>query len=403
METPNGNAVPQGSTVQTPPNQVGSQSVFKRPGGPLPSEHATLTKRSKIVEEGRPLREIHSVIMTTSGFLSPAREGKLPESRTPHPARADSPPSSSYPMVPPELKTEKKPKKIIKKAPDDRKLDKENKKKNRVKELFKPDNISDIKAKKLANMKELTKSKPVKSAGVKGHTGNPSTSNRPASPQIAFHKEPPAKTMKTPPVKAKPEKVQEIASVAPPVEQKEDNVDKLPSEPDKQKLNIFKKISKPREEKVADGPELLKYKDLDSRESSPGLIIDENSEKHAQRGDVDAKREDKRTPRTPEVHIHEGAETADMQSHSPDVYIFDDDDMSPPGTPSTPKTPELSVPVPVDLKKKKKERNVRKKEQRSKSPKRSISPKKVILRCRTSTRLSRRVTTLCDQPIVDLL
>uniref|UniRef100_A0A182LXE1 PHD-type domain-containing protein n=1 Tax=Anopheles culicifacies TaxID=139723 RepID=A0A182LXE1_9DIPT len=34
-------------------------------------------------EEGRPTREISSVIMTTSGFISPAREGKLPESRIP--------------------------------------------------------------------------------------------------------------------------------------------------------------------------------------------------------------------------------------------------------------------------------------------------------------------------------
>jgi transcription initiation factor TFIID subunit 3 len=34
-------------------------------------------------EGGRPLREISSVIMTTSGFLSPAREGKLPETKAP--------------------------------------------------------------------------------------------------------------------------------------------------------------------------------------------------------------------------------------------------------------------------------------------------------------------------------
>lgn len=34
-------------------------------------------------EEGRPTREISSVIMTTSGFISPAREGKLPDSKIP--------------------------------------------------------------------------------------------------------------------------------------------------------------------------------------------------------------------------------------------------------------------------------------------------------------------------------
>ncbi|XP_037091325.1 transcription initiation factor TFIID subunit 3-like [Pollicipes pollicipes] len=36
-------------------------------------------------EEGRPMREILSVMMTTSGFISPAREGKLPETRLPEP------------------------------------------------------------------------------------------------------------------------------------------------------------------------------------------------------------------------------------------------------------------------------------------------------------------------------
>lgn len=35
-------------------------------------------------DEVRPIREITSVIMTTSGFISPAREGKLPESKAPH-------------------------------------------------------------------------------------------------------------------------------------------------------------------------------------------------------------------------------------------------------------------------------------------------------------------------------
>ena len=36
-------------------------------------------------DEGQPLREITSVMMTTSGYLSSSREGKLPESRMPRP------------------------------------------------------------------------------------------------------------------------------------------------------------------------------------------------------------------------------------------------------------------------------------------------------------------------------
>ncbi|XP_049294632.1 uncharacterized protein LOC125769806 [Anopheles funestus] len=57
-------------TVKEKPPQVDDAT----PGG---------TKNVITAEEGRPTREISSVIMTTSGFISPAREGKLPESRIP--------------------------------------------------------------------------------------------------------------------------------------------------------------------------------------------------------------------------------------------------------------------------------------------------------------------------------
>uniref|UniRef100_A0A182N1K8 PHD-type domain-containing protein n=1 Tax=Anopheles dirus TaxID=7168 RepID=A0A182N1K8_9DIPT len=53
-------------------------------------------------EEGRPTREISSVIMTTSGFISPAREGKLPESRIPIiPEERPIQPSTPAPPPPP--------------------------------------------------------------------------------------------------------------------------------------------------------------------------------------------------------------------------------------------------------------------------------------------------------------
>ncbi|KAK2587163.1 hypothetical protein KPH14_002916 [Odynerus spinipes] len=347
----NGTSTP--SSVDVSPQRMSPQVVFKRPGDPVSFE-SPIVKRAKVLEEGRPLREIHSVMMTTSGFLSPAREGKLPEARTPHQTCADSPQPSSYPMVPPELKCDKKPKKMIKKIPEDRKLDKENKKKNKTKELlFKPDKIDDSKIKKLAGMKELAKLKPLKSGG-----GSP-------------------KLPKAVPPKAKPEKVIDLTSSPPPTERKEDNIDKLPSEPDKQKLNIFKKISKPREDKEKESSEQHKHKELDSRESSPGLIIDENTEKHAHKNDSEAKKEEKKTPHTPDVHVHPDGDSIDIQSPSSDVYMFDD--MSPPGTPSTPKTPELNVPTPTDQKKKKKEKSNKKKESKIRSPKRCVSPKKTKL------------------------
>ncbi|XP_043489015.1 transcription initiation factor TFIID subunit 3 isoform X1 [Polistes fuscatus] len=372
VSSSNGTSTP--SSVDVSPHRMSPQVVFKRPGDPVSFE-SPIVKRAKILEEGRPLREIHSVMMTTSGFLSPAREGKLPEARTPHQTCADSPQPSSYPMVPPELKCDKKPKKIIKKIPEDRKLDKENKKKNKAKELFKPDKIDDTKIKKLAGMKELAKLKPLKPGGGKSQTNLAGPSSRPPTPKLVPTKSTSSPKLPKPiQVKAKPEKVIDLTSSPPLPERKDDNIDKLPSEPDKQKLNIFKKISKPREDKEKEIPEQHKHKELDSRESSPGLIIDENLEKHAHKNDSEIKKEEKKTPHTPDVHVHPEGDLIDIQSPSSDVYMFDD--MSPPGTPSTPKTPELNVPTSIDQKKKKKEKSNKKKESKIRSPKRCVSPKK---------------------------
>ncbi|XP_049541411.1 nascent polypeptide-associated complex subunit alpha, muscle-specific form isoform X1 [Anopheles darlingi] len=47
--------------------------------------------------EGRPTREISSVMMTTSGFISPAREGKLPDTRIPL-IPEDRPPKPTIPQ-----------------------------------------------------------------------------------------------------------------------------------------------------------------------------------------------------------------------------------------------------------------------------------------------------------------
>lgn len=378
-----------GNSNNTSPHRLSPQVVFKRPGDPVSSSESPVLKRPRVLEEGRPLREISSVMMTTSGFLSPAREGKLPEARTPHQvSRSESPQPSSYPMVPPELKCEKKPKKIVKKGgPEDRKLDKENKKKKAsAKELFKPDKIDDSKIKKLVGMKELAKLKPLKPGGGKTQpaTLQDVTGTRPITPKVASPK--PAanspKPSKAAQPKIKPEKVMDVTNDLPVAEKKEDNVDKLPSEPDKQKLNIFKKISKPREEKDKDKEttETKHSKDTvvdHSRDHSPQLIIDDtNAEKH--RNDVDAKggREEKKTPHTPDVHVQPDGDLTDMQSPSSDVYMFDDADISPPGTPSTPKTPELSVPTVPEQKRKKKEKG-KKKDSKLKSPKQCVSPKKV--------------------------
>ncbi|XP_052899934.1 uncharacterized protein LOC128306454 [Anopheles moucheti] len=60
-----------------------SETIVKEKPAPSDDTAAGGSKTATATEEGRPTREISSVIMTTSGFISPAREGKLPESRIP--------------------------------------------------------------------------------------------------------------------------------------------------------------------------------------------------------------------------------------------------------------------------------------------------------------------------------
>ena len=67
------------SLMSTPGAGSGSGSVRgrKEGGGGGPGDLSTL-------EDSCPLREISSVMMTSSGFLSPCREGKMADSKTPH-------------------------------------------------------------------------------------------------------------------------------------------------------------------------------------------------------------------------------------------------------------------------------------------------------------------------------
>ncbi|KAK9890208.1 hypothetical protein WA026_010318 [Henosepilachna vigintioctopunctata] len=97
------------------------KDIFKKP----PDIPTTEFKKLKREEEGsRPTREISSVMMTTSGFLSPAREGKLPESKSPIPPPTIEPSSSPAPAnnLPSctdhatEVMHIKKPPKLIKKV-----------------------------------------------------------------------------------------------------------------------------------------------------------------------------------------------------------------------------------------------------------------------------------------------
>nr|XP_018905455.1 PREDICTED: transcription initiation factor TFIID subunit 3 [Bemisia tabaci] len=248
------------------------KSMFKKPVDP-PSESAP-HKRIRMLaeEEGRPLREISSVMMTTSGFLSPAREGKLPEAKALPKLSSllNESESPSYPTVPPEVKGDKKHKKSSakqgssgSKKPFDKDKAKENgmdsKEKN---DLFSVNNdSSDTKVKKLAGMKETGKLKAFKTGAFKLSQNNTNDPNAvkfkdpllSQSLQVLLPKLPKLSKSKSPvPSAPKPETSSEKSKAG----DKSKSVfeGKLAAEPDRQKLNIFKKISsKPKEEKQEDG------------------------------------------------------------------------------------------------------------------------------------------------------
>ncbi|XP_039298647.1 transcription initiation factor TFIID subunit 3 isoform X2 [Nilaparvata lugens] len=357
----------------SPPLSSPKANPFKKPGDPVSLESPQLKRvRSTLEEEGRPLREISSVMMTTSGFLSPAREGKLPEARTPTPSvdflaaqsSTSSPQTSfgpsSYPTVPPEVKGEKK----IKKKPfiePVRKVD-EPKEKDHL-----PDSINDdddSKVKKLVGMKELSKLKALKSLKIMSQHSNPNiTSNTlkhlPKIPKfrqnnptsganpvlsmtskikkfsntgsgfVKMHHDGPSSVISQ--QKFNPfEKIKSNTSISSSSSTSMNIDGKLTTEPDRQKLNIFKKISKVKEDKFVDHSE--KFESKDSRESisMAGRMssISEVIESVVQRS---MKESLEPSPFTP------------VASHSDNVYSDNDTFMydSPPGTP---RTPEVIMP-----------------------------------------------------------
>lgn len=299
-------------------------------------------------EEGRPTREISSVMMTTSGFLSPAREGKLPESRTPLTAVEVASPINALPLAATE--SVKKSTKVMKKVKVEMKKDKIGR------ELFKPED----RLKKPPTMKDIVKLKQMKAAALAAAVPHsplnmmlnsdlkisPIVNNKLLQPNMKLNRALVAARQKTEklnttitPIPMRPPAAQQPPS--------DINVDKLFTEPDKKKVNILKKISN-----VKEKPEnkLMKIKDdkVESRESSPSLIIDDK---------VDA------PPKVPHISDDitiELVPCTPVNNEKTERQYFDE---SPPGTPSTPKTPEMisqSPPLQREKRKRKDKSKVKK-------------------------------------------
>ncbi|KRT79557.1 PHD finger motif containing protein, partial [Oryctes borbonicus] len=279
-------------------------------------------------EEGRPTREISSVIMTTSGYISPAREGKLPESRTPLAAIEVAPPPPNNTNVAPPI-INPKPLKVVKKV---------EKKRERIgKELFKP---GDEKVKKAPTAKEIAKLKQAKNVNNVNNTQQ-LIHNLVNNSEIKLIPTP-VKQMANKTLAAARLKTEKLNTTITPIPMKpaqppNDNIDKLFTEPDKKKVNILKKISYGKNEKVESKGKVKDEMKQESREGSPVLIIDEPVEQ-------------------PKVHISNDI-TIELVDPAPvnktpekpeKTNCYDD---SPPGTPLTPKTPEISHSPPLSLSK----------------------------------------------------
>lgn len=189
----------------------------------------------------RRLREISSVVMTTSGFLSPSREGKLPESRLlPFPSfkiNSSKPSSSAFPIIPPEVKGEPNSHKKLSQNPQNSVKEKGD---NIIEKINTPDitnpKIDNSKVKKLASMKETSKLKVLKTGAIRESSIN-------QGPRLK-----------------KPTKIKDKSKLSllntifdKPVQMFSHskyfpnsmlNVEKITTEHDQQKLNIFKKIPK---------------------------------------------------------------------------------------------------------------------------------------------------------------
>lgn len=231
LETTTDDSLPNLS-IETP-----STTLFKKPE----TEIINNKRITQLISEemGRPLRELSSVMMTTSGFLSPAREGKVAEARVPklsNYTNANPTQPSSYPTVPPEVKGDSKKNNHLTKPVNN--IKPERKARDEIHQNGKED-FDDGKIKKLTTHKEVSKLKPFKSFHKNTDNNSPKIV-RPEKMKPPAPISPKEPKIHKPKVEKIPEKIPEPEIIV---------EEKLTTEPNKQKLNIFKKISKLKEER----------------------------------------------------------------------------------------------------------------------------------------------------------
>lgn len=79
------NVIGETTVIENHVSTTNDEGTFRKPPPPPPPVQKPTTNNNENVANanGKPTREIVSCFMTTGGFISPAREGKLPEARKP--------------------------------------------------------------------------------------------------------------------------------------------------------------------------------------------------------------------------------------------------------------------------------------------------------------------------------
>lgn len=210
--------------------------------------------------------------MTTSGFLSPSREGKLPEPRLtqfPNLKQNLSQSYSSYSTVPPKVKVEPQQRKGYKKLSQKIKNIVKDKEKHILKSSTGSINLNNFcknegtNMKKITSMKETTKHKALKTAATQKPNQEP-----PLKKAVKIKDKSKLSLLNT--IFDKP--VQSSLHLKYSKSSLSDN-EKLSTEPDKQKLNIFKKISKIKEEKNSENSDQQNSKSNTPIISKPNSTI----------------------------------------------------------------------------------------------------------------------------------
>ncbi|XP_045482902.1 transcription initiation factor TFIID subunit 3 isoform X2 [Harmonia axyridis] len=313
--------------------------VFKKPPDVVPGEF----KRSKKEDEGsRPTREISSVMMTTSGFLSPAREGRLPEAKTPVAPPVEHPPQPTSSFANLSSSDHNMGVLPMKKLP--RPMKKLERRKDRIgKELFKNQEESRIRKNPFKDSPKIKKMKTFSNDMSITPDFNQFLNMGKLPQAPPNHKLNPVK-FNNKALQAARMKTEKFNTTITPLPMKSQNnrapVDKLHTVPDRKKANILKKISNVKDkvdEKIA-----IKKEEKEDPSSPPNLIIDEPD-------DIIPKLKQFRSDITIEPI---NPTTCNSVAVKPELMYFDE---SPPGTPSTPKTPEM-IATPQSVIKEKKKR-----------------------------------------------